>query len=261
MQKDEFVLLNSVGLRKIYERRLLRAQLANTRIQLENAQKIREVKIPYSLFDKKKQRSKVAVAGGSDPSQPLVMSLGRSRSVQAPTNNDARTVTIVYKDSVLPDDVYFSPDFQKVKLYSVVNNMNTVVHKFFRNKSDSQHRELVMRWLGSLEGMDGFEAGKLLTHLLDFFTLEKHTDRYIFWSGDRVHKVQILADGQVDLFSGGRIITHRSDGLVMNGEVVRFEDVHTTNCAAFAVGDVYLITLTLSDYLKACAKWMASVDM
>lgn len=152
----------------------MKYKLNETERKIQNSQKERVIRIPATVFERKKVAQK-----------SLTLSVLNSISMENPSSkntskkgqDNSKNFTIRYKDSIVPDEVYYSETFQKIKRESVLQNMNMVIHKFFKKKALDDRRELICRWLCSLEGLHNFPM-TLMSHLMDYMKLEKYEDRY-----------------------------------------------------------------------------------
>ncbi len=151
-------------------------RLKETEKKIQASQKERVIKIPVSAFERKRSTKSIlttSVLNSISVENPVRAAGSRKRN----TKEEPPHFTITYKDSLVPDEIYYSETFQKVKRESVLQNMNQAVHKFFKNREDAQNRELVCRWLSSLEGLFSFPYA-LMQHLMWYMSLERHEDKY-----------------------------------------------------------------------------------
>ena len=151
-------------------------RLRETEKKIQESQKVRVINIPVSAFERKRNTKSILTTSVLNSISVENPSRG-SGSRKRPEKDEAPHFTITYRDSLVPDDIYYSETFQKVKRESVLQNMNQAVHKFFKNREDSQNRELVCRWLSSLEGLFSFPYA-LMQHLMRYVSLERFEDKY-----------------------------------------------------------------------------------
>lgn len=191
----------SLGMEDLIRKRLSLAKIKETRTEMMKGLKERVIQIPANIFEqKRKERLKVGSAlikdvhtVGSSAKQPAAKSLAWSRRrrqsylpaeaivnrvVAAHERENIKDIfEIRYKDMIVPDQIFYSEAFQKVKKESILLSMNQAVHRFFRNKEDKTNRDLVCSWLSSLDEMVEISLS-LMKILMDFFTLKKFSHEY-----------------------------------------------------------------------------------
>lgn len=199
-------LFSTLGMEDLIRRRLQLAKIRKTKNQLTKGVKERIIKIPADVFENKRNKrlnytdssarpeisnsqppldDKTAVLEASPRRRRLTSNLefnhfsNRSvhRSVRSNDKSEAKYFEIKYKDPLVPDEIFYSEPFQKIKKENILLSMNQAVHKFFANKQDKSNRDLVCSWLGSIDGLLDVSL-PLLRVLMDYFGLEKYSYEY-----------------------------------------------------------------------------------
>lgn len=181
-------------------KRLHLTKIREVKDQMLKGLKERVIKIPANTFELKRQErlkvdssmvKKLHTVGSTRKSarRGTVAWSQRRTSFLPPEAMISKAITayekentkecfeIRYKDILVPDEIFYSEAFQRIKKESILLSMNQAVHKFFRNKEDKVNRNMVCSWLGSIDDMVDISLS-LMSVLMDYFKLEKFSHNY-----------------------------------------------------------------------------------
>lgn len=193
-------LFMSLGMEDTIRKRLHLTKIREVKDQMLKGLKERVIRIPANTFEKKRlERLKVDTsmvkklhAEGSQrrSARRGTVAWNRRRTSFLPPEaiitravnayqkeNNKEYFEIRYKDILVPDEIFYSEAFQRIKKESILLSMNQAVHKFFRNKHDKVNRDMVCSWLGSLDDLVEISLS-LMNVLMDYFKLEKYSHDY-----------------------------------------------------------------------------------
>lgn len=202
LEKRYATLFSSLGMEDLIRKRMMLAKIRDVKNQLQKGVKERVIKIPADIFENKRNKrlsvnssmiknlqvdtpldgvKKTQTWSERNKRRTSILDVGStavSRAVMShEKRNAAKFFEIKYRDPIVPDSIFYSEPFQKIKKENILLSMNQAVHKFFANKEDKSNRDIVCSWLSSLDEMIDISLS-LMKVLMDFFKLEKYTYEY-----------------------------------------------------------------------------------